>query len=342
MIPAFLRSFADEGRPGTEVLSVGPRARLWRIRPDDPTEDPFVVKQFAGRGDGPPGPTPDALFANECAALHALAGSGVTPRLLAADPTHLTLVVEDLGPGDNLFGRAARGEGAEGARSYARALARLHGAGHRNRVEFRSRRQRLSATPPYAHPLDSAAPAAAMLRAFAAQHDVAWDPVPAVSALADALRDDRGFLGVAVVDVCPDNVWFTGHGTRVLDLEFACETHVLVDAASFLLDFPNCGRELAIADAPSVVEEYRRALATELDAAGDPGRFAHTLHRCAVVWSVTAAAHRLHSRDTAEHVRGRRALAALTTSGHFDDPVLVEIAAGAGTLAARLGGSPEV
>jgi hypothetical protein len=313
-------------------LSASPRSHVWRIRTDSSETPTVVAKVFlpvlaSGRGE----PAPGELFANELCALRLFENTGVTPRVLGVDAPRMTVLLEDLGLAPNLSELPLTKPRFDGACNFARALAHLHIEGHRRRHEYERTRLAMDAPEPYGHPMRSAPLLATALHEFSIEMSVQWDPLPSVRALCAAVSNCTGFGGIGLVDICPENVLFDDDNAYVVDLEVACPSHVLLDAASLLIPFPNCVHPVALPDPHSIIGVYRSALAVGVPAARDEVLFARELHRCLAIWNVAVAGRFLARRGRVGSgpQRGIEALARLGSDVGPPDELLEPLRVGA-------------
>jgi Phosphotransferase enzyme family len=321
------------------AISTSPRSQVWRIRTDSSETPSLVAKVFLSvSASGPCEPAPGELFANELCALRLFETTGVTPRVLGVDAPRTIVLLEDLGVAPNLAELPLTKPRFEGACTFARTLARLHIEGHRRRHEYERSRLAMHAPKPYGHPVRSAPLLATALRELSIEMSVEWDPLPSVRALCAAVSNCAGFGGVAVVDICPENVLFDDEQAYVVDLEGACPSHVLLDAASLLIPFPNCVHPVALPDPHGIVSVYRSALAAGVPAARDEGQFARELRRCLAIWNVALAGRFLapSGREGPPPQRGLEALARLGSDAGPPDDLLEPLRVGATALLGSL------
>lgn len=260
-----------------------------------------------------------ATLHNEQAALEVLgaAAPGAAPRLLAADPVGGALVLEDLGEGPSLA-TLLRGHDPAAATSAAvasaSALGAMHAATAGQADGYERARAALSEIDLPAHRLllrgRHAGDAVGALPELIAVHDLPALPTDGWDELADVLdelREPGPFLVLSSGDPCPDNELHADGGVRFFDFEAAAARHALLDAAYYLLPFPNCWcwRSLPTELSAEMLRAYRDALSVGCPAAADDDRWFLALHRAAAAWLVVTVRRRLPLAAVDERERQR-------------------------------------
>ena len=225
-------------RPGrlSDPRELGGSSRgVWRVdltAGAGPAAESYVVKVL---GD-------DERFDRERAALGALEGSGVAPRLLAADRRARVLVLEDLGDGgtlaDALLGSDARSaETALGA--WVDGVAALHRASTAPvRGDFADALARHGVTEPagLGEAVDLAVGRyARVLPELGLDAEVV--PAAALQRLVGSLSARRV---LSPTDACPDNNVATPSGTRLVDFEGATLWNPAWDVAYLQVPWASC------------------------------------------------------------------------------------------------------
>lgn len=279
-------------------LTTSPRSRVWRV--DVVSARPSVVAKSFFPGPGLPdrrGCLGDELFANEESALRLFERIGLVPRVMAGDPEARVLLLEDLGTAPSISTLLSDPKSSPDHLlallcSWARALAALHVESQERLVEYEQARMQRDAPKAHGHPVCSVIPASVVLGGLCSGVGISWDPVRAADDLTRAVVSVSDYRGIAIVDVCPDNVLATDAGVRMLDFELAHPTHLLIDAASLAIPFPNCRCGLSLPEevTADVLEAYRTVLAERVPAARDAASFARELRRCRTVWDLTVLA----------------------------------------------------
>jgi len=225
-------------RPLTDPVPLAGSERSAVLRCQDGAGATVVVKTYP-RDDYGPG-----NFAAEAAGLELAGGSGLGPRLLAADAATLTVVMSDLGGAASLADLLLDGPAEAAAAavlSWARALGRMavH-AGYRESEHARLLARHLDGRPPnrfFAELGDR-------IRGVAARAALLGVPEPAglaaelatVAGLARATR----YRVFSPGDACPDNNLMTSDGARFVDFEDAGFHSVFFDAAYPRMPFSTC------------------------------------------------------------------------------------------------------
>lgn len=168
-----------------------------------------------------------------------------SPALVANDPEHRLLVLEDLGRCATLADRL-RGDDAKAAErsllGWARALGRMQATTAGREDDFgallrrfgeRTRRDPLAedARAALAEVPDQLA---RLLRVEAAPAAVAE------ARAASRLLGGTGYRAFSPPEICPENCLVAGDGVRFLDFEWGCFRDVALTAASLRLPFPGC------------------------------------------------------------------------------------------------------
>lgn len=292
------------GRAVRLVVVAEPRSgRVLRCRVDGGDVGSVIVKG-AEPGEGLRGL---ATVHNELAALEVLGQSapGAAPRLLGADPALGVLVMEDLGDGPSLATYLRNGDPVVAARAAvtsAAALGALHASTAGEAGGYEQARAALSPSDLPAHRLllrgRHAGDAVDALPELVAAHDLPALPTAAsaeLTAAVDELAAPGPFLALSSGDPCPDNELHTEGDVRFFDFEAAAARHALIDAAYYLLPFPNCWcwRPLPADLAAEMLVAYRTALAAGCSAAADDARWRLGLHRAAAAWLAVTVRRRL-------------------------------------------------
>lgn len=201
-----------------------------------PTADPSDDEESTGR-----------RMRNEGVGLAFLSQLEITPpiapRFLAGSFEAGVVVMEDLGADASALSHrlleSTPGEANEALMSYAKALARMHGATQGHEEQYRAERARWGG---YAvaseRGNDSPERFNAVLEKFGVE-------------VTDALKEEQKVLGELLQDpvwraftpqdCCPDNNLIRPDGTVVFfDLEFALYRHALLDLAYLTAPFPTC------------------------------------------------------------------------------------------------------
>jgi aminoglycoside phosphotransferase len=227
-------------------LASSPRSLVWLA---EVNSTPVVVKQVVG------GTDPAARFTREVTALHLArrADPPVAPALLAVDPDHQVMVLEQL---------AGEPKADDWIVGYAAALARLHAT---------TTSEDAAALPRWS------APSTRDLVSFLgfAMGLEAEVPRPAVEELENLLYRLAAPVGWALLhgDPCPGNDLHTSTGVRFVDLEQASFGDGLMELAYLRIGFPTCWcvispPETLLAEAEQAYRDTWRA-ATGTDPAGD-------------------------------------------------------------------------
>jgi hypothetical protein len=221
------------------------RAIVARLRLDD--GETVVVKgpsrPIAEGGASSGAWSPVDRFRNEVAALRTLGGAGgIVPRLLAADPEHMWMVLEDLGETRSLANALLSRDPVAAMKAisaWASALGQLHRASADpvTMSRWESERTALGGLPPQ----ESAVLALASARP---QLDLLVNNVRDAESAAveiDLRLSDRRWWAMTPRDACPDNCALQEDGSAVLfDFEGGGTRHSLLDAAYLVTTFPTC------------------------------------------------------------------------------------------------------
>lgn len=248
-----------------------------------------------------------AGVADEHAALELLGriAPSSAARLLAADAAHGVLVLEDLGDGPSLATMLLGGD-PQVARtalvSHASALGRLHAVTIGRAEEFYEIRRALGPVDPAAvrmtlRSVDMTGPFRE-LSTFLADNDLpplGRAGTEELAVVQQVLADPGGFLALSSGDPCPDNGRITVDGVRFFDFEAAGFRHALVDAAHYLMPFPNCWcwRVLPPDVANAARSAYRESLAVGCAEARQHQRVGDQMATAAAAWLVWTLYRRL-------------------------------------------------
>jgi Ser/Thr protein kinase RdoA (MazF antagonist) len=229
------------GVPLADPVPLAGSARSAVLRCREPAGGAVVVKTYPREDDGP------GSFAAEAAGLALAGGSGLAPRLLAADAATLTVVMSDLGTAPSLADLLLDGQAPAAARAagtalvdWAAALGRLaaHGAGRA--AEHAGLLAGYGGLPESGY----VAMLGERIRDTAERAAVLGVTAPA--GLAAELRQLTDLAGspehrvFSPGDVCPDNNLVTPAGVRFLDFEAAGYHPVFLDAAYLRMPFSSC------------------------------------------------------------------------------------------------------
>jgi hypothetical protein len=244
---------------------------------------------------------------NEQAALEllGLAGSDVAAGLLASDAESGVLVLEDMGDGPSLATALLGGDEADAedaAVASARALGTLHAQTIGFAESYYEIRGRLG-------PIDREADLFT-LRGTDLRTCVADLPAGCqsdVDVVLQELAEPEDFLTLSGGDPCPDNGRLGAAGFRFFDFEAASCRHALVDAAHYVMPFPNCWcwRRLPEDLASRMLDTHREELARASVQAADADRYASALARAAGAWAIWTMDRRLPQVPVDEVARTR-------------------------------------
>lgn len=280
------------GVPLADPVPLAHSARSVVVRCRLPDDSPVVVKAYPPGGEGP------ASFAAEAAGLDLAAGSGLAPRLLAADAAALTLVMSDLGTAPSLADLLLDGRGAAGAlaagaalASWAGALGQLaaHGAGRAG--EHARLLARYGGAPP--------AGGAARL-GDRIQHTAQRAARLGVTRLPDGLAAELRLLAEFAAapggqafspgDVCPDNNLVTPAGVRFVDFEAAGFHPAFLDAAYLRMPFASCWCVFTLPPelAGRAEAAYRAGITRACPELADDTRWQHGVRLAMAAWTLNS------------------------------------------------------
>ena len=266
------------------------RSQVFRVADADGTT--YVVKQYTSREGG--------TYAREPAALEALAGTGVGPRLLGSSHDPDLIVLSDLGThrtvADALLGRdpdAARAA----VDGWVDAIVALHLASDDAVLDGYGRRLGNRATDIETHRIPHALSTTADdLRRLGELVGVApgRDVLDAMSGLADRLTPAPPVLTPA--DACPDNNLLTPDGVVLLDYEFAEIRHRAWDVAYLRVPWPTCWCAWRLPDAvaEAALDRYRAAVAPSVPYVGSDA-FLADLDLATLGWCLMASTWRIEA-----------------------------------------------
>lgn len=123
----------------------------------------------------------------------------------------------------------------------------------------------------------------------------------------EELRSPRGFLALSSGDPCPDNERLVDDEVRFFDFEAAAFRHALIDAAHYVIPFPNCWCWARLPDELShrLLSIHREELRRVCPEAGDDQRYHEALARAAGAWVVWTLLRRLPMAADEPRVRPR-------------------------------------
>jgi hypothetical protein len=212
------------------------------------------------------------------------------PRFYAGDRAFGFFVMEDLGPHRSLVTPLLEGTAASATtalRTFATALGRLHATTIGHSADFERLCQALH------HPGAVSDPAGT---AFSEQATRLQDACEVLGVRAEAgfrqeletvretLMNPGPFRAYIHGDPCPDNVFFTEEQLRLIDFEFGCLSHALLDGAYGRMMFPTfwCANRLPRTLLTQMESWYRAELAAGCPEAEDDRVFEpDLLHACA-------------------------------------------------------------
>ncbi|PVZ11852.1 hypothetical protein [Actinomycetospora cinnamomea] len=238
-------------------------------------ENPFslprtlVLKHYLDEpGAGEPSADRFRFEAASCQLLTAMpAEDRASPMLVANDPAHRLLVLEDLGRCSTLADRLDERDPKAAERAllgWARALGRMQAATAGREHDFGALLRRFGVRT-WRDPLADDARAALaevpdqlaqLLRVEAAPAGVAE------ARTAVRLLGGSGYRAFSPAEIRPDNCLLTGSGARFLDFEWGCFRDVALTAASLCLPLPSGGR--AHAQPPGMAEALVAAWQAEI------------------------------------------------------------------------------
>ncbi len=234
------------GRPLTDPVRLAGSDRSTVLRCESGVDGTVVVKSYPPTADGA------ESFIAESAGLEFTAGLGCGPDLLAADPRHLLIVMNDLGTAQSLAD-VLLGTSAAGARAaltgWARSCGELAVRTAGRQPEFAQRRAALRSAVSAVHPeLPSGRcdchwlerrirEIPALLEKLSIEAPIPLEEdLDAVAALPRPAEADVFSPG----DICPDNNLITPAGFRFIDFESAGFHSALLDAAYLRMPFSTC------------------------------------------------------------------------------------------------------
>jgi hypothetical protein len=266
------------------------RSQVCRVADADGTT--YVVKQYLSRGGG--------TYAREPAALEALAGTGVGPRLLGSSHDPDLVVLADLGShptvADALLGRDPDAASAA-VDGWVDAIVALHLASDDDVLDGYGRRLGNRAPDIETHRIPHALSTTADdLASLGERLGVApgRDVLDAMTGLADRLTPSQPVLTAA--DACPDNNLLTPDGVVLLDYEFAEIRHPAWDVAYLRVPWPTCWCAWRLPDAvaEAAVARYRAAVAPRLPYVGSDA-FRADLDLATLGWCLMASTWRIEA-----------------------------------------------
>lgn len=291
------RSGATVRLADAEDLGGSDRSRVVRVRV---AENPFslprtlVIKHYLGDGEDRPGEGADA-FRFEAASFQLFtalpAEDRASPTLVANDPEHRLLVLEDLGRCATLADRL-HGDDAKTAErallGWARSLGRLQAATAGREGDFGALLRRFGVRT-WRDPLaDDARTALAEVPDHLARL-LRVEAAPAAVAEARAaarLLGGTGYRAFSPSEVCPENCLVTGGGSRFLDFEWGSFRDVALTAASLRLPFPGCGsaHRLPAGMGEAMTASWQAEVAAVWPELGDPDVAAPRLLQAELLW----------------------------------------------------------
>jgi hypothetical protein len=242
----------------------------------------------------------------EYAALQFLNGRNVdvVPLLLGGDPRAGVLVLEDLGDGPSLASFLLADDGTAASQALvdsARTLGALHAETVGCEDGYYEIRERLS-------PVDREAERFTLrgvdirscirdLPVLLGDYDL---PTPTrhrdeVESIVAELAEPGDFLALSSGDPCPDNERVHRDGVKFFDFEAATFRHALVDAAHYIIPFPNCWCWRVIPDrvVSSTLDVYRTQLSVRCVQAANDHRYCEALARTSAAWVLWTLMRRL-------------------------------------------------
>jgi hypothetical protein len=275
---------------GPVPLAASGRSAVLRCR--EPGGGTVVVKAYPRDDEGP------GSFAAEAAGLVLAGGSGLAPRLLAADADSLTIVMSDLGTAPSLADLLLDGHAPDAARAagaaltdWATALGRLaaHGAGRAGEHARLLARYGSAPEAGYVARLGERIQGTAQR---AARLGVATVP-GGLDAELRQLTEFAAAAGYQVFspgDVCPDNNLVTTGGVRFLDFEAAGFHSVFLDAAYLRMPFSSCWCVAALPQALAARAEaaYRAGIIQVYPDLADDGRWQHGVRQAMAAWTLNS------------------------------------------------------
>ncbi len=235
-----------------EDLGGSDRSLVVRVRV---TENPFslprtlVIKHYFDSDADAPYDTATDRFRYEAASCQLFtalsAEHRASPMLVAHDPAHRLLVLEDLGRCSTLADRLEEADPKAAERAllgWARALGRMQASTAGREHDFGALLRRFGERA-WRDPLadDARAALAEVPDLLARLLRVEAAPAAVEQARGAArLLGGSGFRAFSPSEVCPDNCLVTGGGARFLDFEWGCFRDIALTAATLRLPFPGC------------------------------------------------------------------------------------------------------
>jgi len=228
-------------------------------------------------------------------------GAVLSPRFYAGERLAGYFVLEDLGPHHSLVEPLLEGKSENAAaavRAFGRVLGRLHVSTIGRAAAFaRMKGALVTADADPATAMSACAEYASQLERVCPRLNVTldagffaeWDSV------AQALAEPGPFLAYIHGDPCPDNVFCTEDGMRLIDFEFGRYGHALLDAAYARMMFPTCwcAGSLPRSLVREMETDYRAELGTQCREAQDDRMFGVALAMASAFWALTTLARSL-------------------------------------------------
>ncbi|MEV6700460.1 hypothetical protein AB0M68_25405 [Streptomyces sp. NPDC051453] len=243
----------------------------------------------------------------ELAALQFLSedvGSGLTPRVIAADVAAGFLVLEDLAPRvclDQLLRRDSAAAHGDRLGAFACARGELSAATAGRAETYYARRAGLGRFDAAADQAGRLAPVHndAIGQAAGLGVPPSGRTVHALAAAMDELADPGPFLALSNGDAEANNVMLHAYGppdARLIDFEFAGYSHALTDAVCLYVPGPAW---LTVGDPTTtgLADQYRHALARGIPEAEDDRRYGDGLAAACMSWALVRL-QRLAQLDT--------------------------------------------
>lgn len=277
------------GRELSDPVDLGGSTRSMVLRVQAADGVSVVIKKYADPESA------EAAFTAEASGL-AFAGSG--PRLLAADPAFLMVVLEDLGSHPSLADRLL-GDDAETADAALREWASCYG---RLAAETAGREAELDRlAEEYGRGRDHKRESLVdrLVRYSAAfSRKLAEFGVTVPAGLDDEIAEINKLLAAdthrvfSPGDICPDNNLLTSDGLRMLDFEGASFHSVFHDAAYARMPFATCWCVYALPDglAAQVEELYRAEVVRAFPDLADDRIWRPGMHAAVAFWTVYMSA----------------------------------------------------
>ncbi|MGW7689057.1 hypothetical protein ACWGMA_09305 [Streptomyces asiaticus] len=263
----------------------------------------------------------------ELAALRFLGqdlGTGLAPRVLAADAAAGFLVLEDLAPRvslDRLLRRDGAAAHGERLAAFARARGALGAATAGRAAAYYVRRAELGPVDPAADQAGRLAPFrdAGIEHASALGVRLEGRAAYELASAIDELTAPGPFLALSNQDAEANNILLHASGpadARLIDFEFAGFTHALTDAVCLYVPGPAW---LTVGDPTTtgLADQYRRALALGIPEAEDDQRYGKGLAAACVSWALVRLQRfpLLDARPPGEHSR-LQLIATLEAAAH--------------------------